>query len=98
MSNNARVTVTSHGEERVLKDVPLDPFRALLLSPSGPRATVSISVGKSLAFGELKVSANVTLQCDQDQATIDRAGEKAFVKAVEFLDDAFKLLVPEAAT
>jgi len=65
-----------------------DPFPKLIKTDGN--AKVTISVGRSLAYGELKVSASVTVTCDQQELVIDKAGELAFTKAVELVDDCFR--------
>ena len=91
--NNAKVTVEANGHV-ITKNQAIDHFRELLTG-RGPRATVSMSVGRSLEYGNVKVTANVSLQCDQDEGTIDRAGELAFRKACEFMNDGFSIVEEE---
>jgi hypothetical protein len=91
--NHAKVTVETNGSI-ITKDKTLDHFHELLTG-RGPRATVSMSVGRSLEYGAIKVTSNVSLQCDQDEATIDRAGELAFRKACEFMNDGFSIVEDE---
>jgi hypothetical protein len=58
-----------------------------LTGQSKPLARVSMTVGEALEYGEVKVSATVTLTCDQDKKHIDKAGELAFFKAQELMRD-----------
>lgn len=57
-------------------------------------AKVTISLGRSLPYGEVKVSASVTLVCDQNEVTINRAGEIAFLKAQELVEDCWREALP----
>ena len=66
-----------------------DKFTKLVTDPEKPLARISISVGEGLEYGSLKVSANVTLSCDQNEETIDKALELAFYKALEAERDGF---------
>jgi hypothetical protein len=72
-----------------------DEYNALWLDKSTQPATVSMSVGRSTEFGVVRVSASVALQCDQTEGSINRAGELAFNKACELVNDGWSILVPE---
>lgn len=97
MTNRAVLETEVNGKSTVVRDTPIDPFHGLL-TPGGnaPRASVSMTVGRSFNYGEIKVTAHVTLQCDQTQGTIDKAAEMAFQKAVEYVNDGLSLLEPHA--
>ena len=69
----------------------LDP-RDLVTPGNHPRARVGFSVGTQHNFGEVKVTATVTYECDQNTATIDRAGLACFNKAVELMTDGLTIL------
>lgn len=45
------------------------------------KASVTTGVGYSFPFGNGKVMVSITLTCDQDQETIERAGEAAVTLA-----------------
>jgi hypothetical protein len=92
--NHAKVTVEANGMIGTAKEQTFEPY-ASLLTGRGPRATVSMTVGRSLEYGSVKVTANVSLQCDQDEHTINRAGEMAFRKACEFMNDGFSIVEEE---
>lgn len=64
-----------------------DQFEALWKNRSVEPARVSISVSEGMDYGALKVSATVSLSCDQDETTINKAGELAFYKALELVRD-----------
>lgn len=68
-----------------------DKFAALVTDPAAKTARVSISVGEALDYGALKVSATVSLDCDQNEPTINKAGELAFYKALELMKDGFSI-------
>lgn len=59
---------------------------------TAPHARVSFSYTLGVEFGTEKVAATVTLDCDQTESVIDRAGELAFTKAVELVNDAWSEL------
>lgn len=68
------------------------------VSPRGvPHARVSFSYTLGVDFGTEKVAATVTLDCDQTEPIIDRAGELAFTKAVELVNDAWSELTRKKA-
>lgn len=67
-----------------------DPFPKV--AKHDQAAKVTISLGRSLPYGEVKVSASVTVTCDQNEVTINRAGEIAFLKAKELVEDCFSHL------
>lgn len=97
MTNRAVLETEINGKSTVVKDAPIDPFHGLLtVGSNAPRASVSMTVGRSFNYGEVKVTAHVTLQCDQNKATIDKAAEMAFQKAVEYVNDGLSLLEPHA--
>ena len=60
-----------------------------------PPANVTMSVGRSTEFGAVRVQASVTLHCDQCEKSVNKAGELAFNKACELLNDGWSLLVEE---
>ena len=68
-----------------------EEFRALVTDLTLPLARVNMSVSQSLEFGSLKIGASVTLTCDQNELTINRAGELAFHKARELVHDGFRV-------
>jgi hypothetical protein len=73
-----------------------DKFRQLVSNPNGLIARVNMGVSESLEYGALKVSASVTLACDQTEEAINRAGELAFNKSVELMRDGFSIYGMEA--
>lgn len=70
-----------------------DAFRDLVKDPPGSlRARVAMSYSLGLDYGVQKVSATVTLECDQRVASIDKAGELAYNKAYELVQDGWSWL------
>lgn len=68
----------------------LDPFLTLNAQASlgGTKpASVTYSVGISREYGEVKCQASVTLVCPQHESAINMAGELAYRKAVELVND-----------
>ena len=59
-------------------------------SVPGP-ARVTMSVGSSVNYGEVKCSATVSVSCIQTNDYIDIAGEVAFTKAKELCNDAMSV-------
>lgn len=82
------------GKKKSTKTGPLveDAYTALRKKPTSDPARVDITVAHSQDFGAIKVSASVTLYCDQDEATINKAGELAFTKARELMEDSWREL------
>lgn len=77
---------TEHGHE-------MDPFQRVFdasESIPGP-AEVTMSVGSSVDYGNVKCTASVTIRCIQTEAYIDIAAEVAFTKAQELCDDALSV-------
>lgn len=66
-----------------------------LSHPGVTHARVGMSVGTQFDFGRVKVTAYVEYECDQDTAAVNSAGELAFTKAVEFMNDGLQLLTAE---
>jgi hypothetical protein len=88
------VEVQEEGREpRVLKEAPMTDEFALLASPGEIHARVGFSLGTQHDFGRIKVTATVSLECDQHELVINKAGEKAFRKAQELLDDGLRIMV-----
>ena len=88
------LTVTKDSKAVVSKAGQLqdDKFAALVTKDIAlPLAKVNMSVGESLDYGSLRVSASVTLMCDQNEAAINRAAELGFTKALELMQDGFSL-------
>ena len=50
-------------------------------------ARITMTVGRALQYGELKCSASVSIECPQQEAHINLAGELAFTKALELVND-----------
>ena len=85
-------TASKAGETSTTIQLKEDKFASLWSKKDSRPATVSISVGEGMDYGALKVSATVTLACDQNEATIDKAGELAFYKALELVRDGWSEL------
>lgn len=76
-----------------------DKFAALWTNRTIEPAKVAIGVSESMEYGAFKVSATVSVACDQNEPTIDKAGALAFYKALEFVRDGFSELgIQPAAT
>jgi hypothetical protein len=70
-----------------------DKFTKLLTKHDGsPRARVNVGYSEATEFGAQKVSASVTLECDQTEKNINQAAELAYLKAREIVDDGWSLL------
>ena len=67
-----------------------DKFQALMVGDGLARVTTTY--GRGLPYGEEKVSVTVTIACDQNEATINKAGEVTFLKALELVGDGMGLL------
>ena len=64
-----------------------DKFEALWKNRNVEPARVALTVSEGMDYGALKVSATVSVSCDQNEATINKAGEVAFYKALELVRD-----------
>ncbi len=67
-----------------------------LCTPGGIHASVGLNIGTQANFGELKISATVRLQCDQNEGAMDEAAKMAFSKAFEYMRDGFTILAGES--
>jgi hypothetical protein len=67
-----------------------DKFQALAAGDA--LAHVSTTYTRGLPYGEEKVSVMVSVACDQNEATINKAGEHTFMKALELVGDGFSVL------
>ena len=68
---------------------PIEYYRDLVTGTL-PVAHVSMTVGFSRDYGALKVSATVSLACDQTESRLNKAGELAFLKAEELVQDGWR--------
>lgn len=64
-----------------------DKFETLWKNRNVEPARVALTVSEGMDYGALKVSATVSVSCDQNEATINKAGEVAFYKALELVRD-----------
>lgn len=85
-----------------VETVGYDPFHPLCIQAQQakvdgqPTAKVNMNVGTTFDFGRVKVGASVTIDCAQNDATISMAGECAFMKSLELLNDGARYLgIPE---
>jgi hypothetical protein len=80
------------------EEVGGEPFHPLALQAQQARAAgasvarVSVTAGTAMNYGEVKVSFTVSLDCLQQEASINLAGEAAFLKAVELVNDGARML------
>ncbi len=95
MSTATRERKSPKGEVTDTELLVEDKFTKLWSDKSKTPAKVAIGVGESAEYGAQKVSVTVTLNCDQNERTIDKAGELAFYKAVELLRDGWSELQKE---
>lgn len=84
---------------------PPQELKALAYTPAdllfsresgGPYASVSFTVGRSIGYGDIKVSATVTLACDQNEEALEETGKRAFLKATELFDDGMTIMLAKA--
>jgi hypothetical protein len=72
-----------------------DPFHQLAHEADPENsASVSMTVGKAIEYAEVKCSANIRLNCPQSERHINMAGEVAFFKALELVDDGMSHILP----
>lgn len=96
--NTARIEIERGGQAETVRSEELDPLLGLYTAGAHPHATVSMSVGTQVNFGEVKVTAHVSYQCDQTREKVDQAGMLAFAKAVAFMNDGLELLTAKEGT
>ena len=96
--NSVRITGERTGVIVYEKEEPfMDKFEELRQG-TGPAAQVSATVGIGQDFGRLKVSATVTLTCDQNEGAIDAAYYRALIKCAESTTQAMELLTRQEET
>lgn len=97
MKNNnfTRDTKSAKGETSTAGQLREDKFEALWTKRDVKPAMVSVGVHEGIDYGAMKVSATVSLNCDQNEPTIDKAGELAFFKALELVRDGWRVLKGE---
>src|SRR5262245_34872870 len=92
-SNWSREMKNSKGEKSDVGQLKGDDrFEALWRKRDVEPARVSISVSEGMDYGALKVSATVSVSCDQNEETINKAGELGFYKALELVRDGWSEL------
>lgn len=69
-----------------------DSFKNLIRATDHTRgaARVAVTWGRAGEYGNPKVSVTITVTCDQDEETIDKAGFLAYSKATELVDEVIK--------
>ncbi len=90
--NWSRDSKSSKGDKSEAGQIKEDKFEALWKNRGTEPARVSVSVSEGMDYGALKVSATVTVSCDQNEATINKAGELSFHKALELVRDGWSEL------
>lgn len=83
---------SSKGQKSEAGQIVDDKFEALWKDRSVEPARVAVGTAEGMDFGQLKVSVTVSVACDQNEASINKAGELAFYKAVELMRDGWKEL------
>lgn len=95
--NRAKVEVTGPEGTQTVFEEAIDPLVAGIWTPGPhPHASVGFTAGKSVGYGELKLTAHVTLSCDQTSTALELAATKAFQEAVRYLTAGFQMLTAEA--
>jgi len=74
--------------------VEVDPFFTLgEMAKSGEiRSTVSSEARRSLDYGQVGCKVYISMQCPQNESSINLAAEIAFKKALELTNDGMQLL------
>lgn len=93
-----QVVIEKMNEIETREGSELDPI-SLLAAKAASRgqgtARINMLAKYSLPYGEASCSASVSIDCPQIEAYMDLAAEVAFIKAQEYVNDGFSLLVPE---
>lgn len=80
------------------EEVGGEPFHPLALQAQQARAQglsvarISVTTGTSEDYGNMKVSFTVSIDCVQQEAAMNMAGECIFLKAVELTNDGARTL------
>lgn len=82
----------SKGQQSDAGQIVEDKFEALWKKRDVEPARVAVGTSEGMDFGQLKVSVTVSVACDQDEASINKAGELAFYKAIELMRDGWSEL------
>ena len=83
--NEAKVSTEKEGKVQELKRENMDRL-ASLCGPHGPHASVSITLGTTIGYGEIKIDVSVTLTCDQNEGAMDEAARIAIEKGEEYMN------------
>lgn len=84
MSNFWRMTLEQEDGQVIQMQEPIDPYAELIKKNGG--STVGCTYKLALQdFGKESLSFHVSLTCDQDAPTIERAGQMAFTKVIELV-------------
>jgi len=89
MNNYTRVREGASGRAADTGQIVGDQYKKLVSKTNTSPAKVAIGLSEGLDFGAMKVSVTVSLACDQNEPTINKAGELAFSKALELLRDSW---------
>lgn len=89
--NSWERTITM-GDKTTTESGASELYRSVWTPGLHPHARVSMNVGFSSEYGAMKVSSSVSLECDQNEKMLNRAGELAFLKAEELTNDGWQEL------
>lgn len=82
-------------KELIVEKVVSDPFMLLVGQDGEQTARIGATVGRSIAYGDVKCSFTVSINCPQSQACLDRAAELCFETALQYVNDGMSHLAPE---
>lgn len=76
---------------------PLDPYTQMNMEASrhpGEKARVSVTVQRSLPYGEIKVSFTLAVSCPQTKPWIDHTSQHIFSLAVLYVNGGMAAIAP----
>jgi len=73
-----------------------DPFSSLqqAVQTATSKARVSVTIQRSIQYGEVKCSFTLSVDCPQEKSAMDYAAEHVFIQAVQYVNDGMERLAP----
>lgn len=83
-------------EAHVVDPVPPDPFAGLAIGAqeADESARVSVTVQRTLPYGEVKCSFTLSISCAQKKSHMDYAARELFALAVQYTNDGMSWVAP----
>jgi len=91
--NTWQLEIKKNGRVQTLEGlISMSQLATLRKDLQSEPARVGMTVGRSLEYGEVKVTASISLACDQNEEAVNEAGKQAFLKAVDLVNEGMAVL------